>query len=160
MDIDETMLPGVGIRYEFTTKHGDRLGLIAYRDGKVDLLRYDPADPDISQVLARMNRLEVEGVAELLGAPRIAERFADLTKEIPGLLTEQVAIGPDSPYAGHLLGDTRCRTRTGASIVAIVRGEDVISSPAPEERLFAGDRLVVIGTEDGVAEVQELLGAR
>ena len=38
MDIDETMLPGVGIRYEFTTRHGDRMGLIAYRDGKVDLL--------------------------------------------------------------------------------------------------------------------------
>ncbi|MCB0917836.1 MAG: cation:proton antiporter regulatory subunit [Actinobacteria bacterium] len=159
MDIDETMLPGVGIRYEFTTRHGDRMGLIAYRDGKVDLLCYDPDDPDVSTMIGRLDRVEADAVAELLGAPRIVERFADLTKEIPGLLTEKVRLDEESPYASEPLGDTRCRTRTGASIVAIVRGDDVIASPSPDELLLAGDRLVVIGTADGVAEVRELLGA-
>ncbi|WP_248510901.1 TrkA C-terminal domain-containing protein [Streptomyces sp. D2-8] len=62
-------------------------------------------------------------------AERIAERFADLTREVPGLSAGQVEVRPGSPFADRALGDTRARTRTGASIVAVVRGEDVIASP-------------------------------
>ena len=91
------------------------------------------------------------------GAPRIAERFADLTKEVPGLSAGRIAVGPGSPYAGRPLGETRARTRTGASIVAIVRGDEVIASPPPSEVLKAGDVLVVIGTPSGIAGVDQII---
>jgi TrkA domain protein len=55
------------------------------------------------------------------------------------------------------LGDTRARTRTGASIVAIVRDEEVLASPGPAETLRANDVLVVIGTEDGVRGVETIV---
>ncbi|COW82938.1 TrkA domain-containing protein [Mycobacterium tuberculosis] len=55
------------------------------------------------------------------------------------------------------LGDTRARTRTGASIVAIVRDEDVLASPGPTDVLRAGDVLIVIGTEDGIAGVEQIV---
>ncbi|MFC6819412.1 cation:proton antiporter regulatory subunit [Nonomuraea dietziae] len=55
------------------------------------------------------------------------------------------------------LGHTRARSRTGASIVAIVRGEDVIASPTPDEVLRAGDVLVVIGTRSGIAGVEKII---
>ena len=60
-------------------------------------------------------------------------------------------------FAGRPLGDTKARTRTGASIVAIVRGEEVLASPGPEETLRPSDVLVVIGTEDGIAGVRQLV---
>ena len=58
---------------------------------------------------------------------------------------------------GHPLGDTHARTRTGASIVAIVRNEEVLASPGPAERLYARDVLIVIGTRDGIAGVEQII---
>lgn len=48
--------------------------------------------------------------------------------EVPGLASGQVEVWTGSAYDGRPLGDTRARTRTGASIVAVVRGEEVIAS--------------------------------
>ena len=90
---------------------------------------------------------------------RIAERFADLTREVPGLSAGQIEMTPGSRYVGRPLGETRARTRTGASIVAIVRGDDVIASPTPSEALQAGDVLVVIGTPKGIAGVERIIHA-
>ncbi|MFC8920064.1 potassium transporter TrkA [Streptomyces sp. WAC05374] len=157
MDVTEVLLPGVGIRYEFTNHEGHRVGIVADRTGDFELVLYGPGDPDEGRPLVRLNDEEADAVAEILGAPRIAERFADLTKEVPGLLSGQIEVTSSSPYAGLPLGRTRARTRTGASIVAIVRGEDVIASPTPDRTLRAGDVLVVIGTREGIAGVDRIV---
>jgi hypothetical protein len=60
-------------------------------------------------------------MAELLATSRIQERLAELSRQVEGLTSEQIAITAGSPYDGRPLGDTHARTRTGASIVAIVR---------------------------------------
>ena len=93
-----------------------------------------------------------------MGAPRIAERFADLTREIPGLASATVDIADGSRFDGAPLGDTRARTLTGASVVAIVRGENVIASPVPAEVLRGGDALVVVGTDAGIDGVRTIVG--
>jgi TrkA domain protein len=92
-----------------------------------------------------------------LGAPRIAERFTELTREIPGIDGGQVHLRAGSPFVDRPLGETRARTRTGASIVAIIRNEQVLPSPAPDEILHAGDVLVVIGTQDGIVGVEQII---
>jgi TrkA domain protein len=157
MDVNEVLLPGVGLRYEFTNHDGERIGVIARRTGDFELVVYSRSDPDSSRSVMRLNSEEADTLAEILGAPRMAERFADLTKEVPGLVAAQVRVSAGSPFANQPLGQTRARTRTGASIVAIVRGEDVIASPTPNEVLRAGDVLVVIGTHDGIAGVQHIV---
>jgi TrkA domain protein len=157
VDVNEVLLPGVGLRYELTIESGDRLGIVVGRAGHVDVVSYPADDPDQSQLLFRLTPQEADTVAEILGAPRIAERFADLTKEVPGLASERIEIPADSPYAGRPLGHTRARTRTGASIVAVVRGRDVIASPGPDAVLHPGDVLVVIGTLAGIAGVDRLV---
>jgi TrkA domain protein len=157
MDVTEVLLPGVGLRYEFTNQDGDRIGIIAHRTGGFELVVYANADQDESTPLLRLNSDEADTVAEILGAPRIAERFADLTKEVPGLSAGQIEVAPESPYVNRPLGHTRARSRTGASIVAIVRGDGVIASPSPSEVLHAGDVLVTIGTKDGIAGVSRII---
>ncbi|GAA2737553.1 cation:proton antiporter regulatory subunit [Actinocorallia aurantiaca] len=156
MDVNEVLLPGVGLRYEFTNRDGDRIGVIALRSGDFEVVLYDEGDPDESRPVFRLSGAEAETLAQILGAPRIAERFADLTREVPGLNAGQVEVLENSPYAGRRLGSSRARTLTGASIVAIVRGEEVIASPGPDERLNAGDVLVVIGTAEGILGVERL----
>ncbi|MBX7432618.1 cation:proton antiporter regulatory subunit [Mycobacterium sp. Y57] len=156
MDVNEVLLPGVGLRYEFDNTEGDRIGVIAKRAGDFEVVLYEADDPDVAHPLFHLSAEEADALAQILGAPRIAERFADLTHEVPGLDAGQVAIEPGSPYAGHALGDARVRTRTGASIVAIVREEEVLPSPGPGDLLQPGDVLVVIGTAEGITQVEHI----
>ena len=157
MDVNEVLLPGVGLRYEFLTEDGHRFGVVARRTGDFEFVVYTPDDPDLGRHLVNLTPQEADTLAEILGAPRIAERFADLTKEVPGLVAGQVEVHASSPYAGRPLGDTQARTRTGASIVAMVRGEHVIASPTPNETIKAGDVLVVIGTHEGILGVERII---
>lgn len=157
MDVNEVLLPGVGLRYEFTTQAGDRIGVVAWRTGEFEVVGYAGDDPDEGSPLFRLNEDEAEALAQILGAPRIAERFADLTREVPGLSSEPVKVGSGSPYVNRPLGHTRARTRTGASVVAIVRGEDVIASPCPDQILRPADVLVVVGTPEGIDGVKRII---
>lgn len=158
MDIRETRLPGVGLRYEFANRDGDRIAVIARRGGDFEVFLCTSADdPDSARRIFRLTDSEADALAQILGAPRMVESYADLTKEIPGLEAGQIALAPGSRYAGRPLGDTKARTRTGASIVAIVRGESVLVSPGPDEVLQPGDVLVAIGTDDGIAGVRHLI---
>lgn len=158
MDVRETKLPGVGLRYEFDNRDGKRIAVIAHRGGDFEVfVSAVPKDPDSAKRVFRLTDQEADALAQILGAPRIVESYADLTKEIPGLSAGQIPLAAGSRYVDHPLGDTRARTMTGASIVAIVRGDNVLASPGPEEMLRANDVLVVIGTEDGIGGVRRLV---
>jgi TrkA domain protein len=104
MDVKEVLLPGVGLRYEFTSRAGDRIGIIARRGGDFDVVLYARDDPDQARPVFRLNDEEADAVAQILGAPRIAERFTELTREVPGLQAGQVHIEPGSPFV-----DRPCR---------------------------------------------------
>jgi TrkA domain protein len=157
MNVKEVLLPGIGLRYEFTSHRGERIGIIARRGGEFEVVLYARDDPDQARPVFQLTDEEADTVAQILGAPPIAERFTELTREVPGLDAGQVQILPGSPFVDRPLGDTRARTRTGASIVAIVREEDVLASPGPAEILRARDVLIVIGTEEGIAGVEKIL---
>ncbi len=158
MDVRETRLPGVGLRYEFENRDGERIAVIARRGGDFEVFVCAvPGDPDSARRVFRLTDREADAMAQILGAPRMVEGYADLTKEVPGLSAGQVMVNAGSRYAGRPLGDTKARTRTGASIVAIVRGDRVLASPGPAEPLDAGDVLVVIGTDEGIAAVRQLV---
>lgn len=157
MDLVETLLPGVGIRYELTTRDGSRLGIVVRREGHVEICTYDPEDPDRARDVLMLDAEEAAALADVLGAPRLAERFADLSREVPGLRSARFSLRQDSPFVGRPLGDTQARTRTGCSIVAVVRGSEVVTSPTPQEVLRPGDVLVVIGSGPGLEQMGRLL---
>lgn len=157
VEIEEVLLPGVGLRYEFVNHRGARMGVVALRGGEFEVSLYEGKDPDLASSTFHLDNPEADALAQILGAPRITERFADVTREVPGLATGQFEIKAGGTYVDRPLGDTRTRTRTGASIVAIVRGDDVITSPPPSEILRAGDVLVVIGNSDGLSRVAQLI---
>ena len=160
MDLEETLLPGVGVRYELRTRSGQTLGIVVQREGSAEVAVYDRRDPDRALGVLRLEPDEVDAVAEVLGASRLTQRFADLSREVPGLESARFPVVEGSPFAGRTLGDTRARTLTGCSIVAIVRGADVVPSPAPGDRLLAGDVLVAIGSATGLAELDRRLSGR
>ncbi|MER5643893.1 cation:proton antiporter regulatory subunit [Streptosporangium sp. NPDC002524] len=157
MEVEQTALPGIGLRHEFTTRSGRRIGIVSHRTGRRDLVIYDPDDPDRACETIKMNDEEADALAELLGAPRIVQRLNDLHREVEGLVSLQLPILPGSPYAGRPMGDARVRTRTGASIVAVVRDGQVFASPAPDFGLAEGDVVVVVGSPESTSAVSDIL---
>ncbi|MFI7704305.1 cation:proton antiporter regulatory subunit [Nonomuraea sp. NPDC049480] len=157
MEIEQTALPGIGLRHEFTTRSGRRIGVVSHRTGRRDLVIYDPDDPDRACETVKLNDEEADALAELLGAPRVVQRLNDLHREVEGLVSEKLPIAEGSPYAGRPMGDAQVRTRTGASIVAVVRGGQVFTSPAPDFTLAVGDLVVVVGSADSVNAVADIL---
>lgn len=155
--VEETALPGIGVRQDLVTASGRRVGVVSYRSGQRELVLYDTEDPDACSEVIPLSDDEADALAEVLGAPRIVERLATLHEQAAGLLTEQVSIAAGSPYDGRTMGEARARTRTGASIVAVLREGAVIASPGPSFRLAAGDTVVVVGTRDGTTGVAEIL---
>ncbi len=157
MELQETLLPGVGVRYRLQSRAGDLLAIVVRREGSAEVAVYDRRDPDRARSVIRLDAEEVDAVAEVLGAPRLTQRFADLSREVPGLESGRFPVPPDSPFAGRPLGDTRARTLTGCSIVAIVRDTDVVPSPGPADPLRAGDVLVAIGSQTGLEQLERRL---
>ena len=160
MDVVETLLPGVGRRYEFTLDDGQRLCIVSTRDDHFIVSTFDRDDPDVGRTLFELDEDEAVTMAEILGAPRIAVKVADLSQEIPGLTSEPIEITPGSRFDGQTLGDTQMRTRTGSSVVALVRDDRVIASPSPAQDVVQGDVLVVIGTTEGITKARAILEAQ
>jgi len=157
VDVERTDLPGIGLRHEFRTSRGQNAAVISHHTGRRDVVVYHRDDPDTALATLTLTPDEANGLAELLGTARIVERLARLQKQATGLVTSQTPIAEGSPYDGRALGDTQARTRTGASIVAVIRGSEVIASPRPDFQFTAGDIVVAVGTEEGTAAVADIL---
>ena len=68
-----------------------------------------------------------------------------------------VGITASSPFAGRTLSEIALRGRTGATVVAISRGEDVVLVPDGHQVLQAGDVLALAGTTAAVEAARQLL---
>lgn len=153
MGTRRTSLPGVGTQYDFTTESGRHLSVVIHQDGRRFLGFYSADDPDACDATVPLSPDEATALAHLIDpAPIEAVRTDGID-----LVTEHIPVSARSPYAGRLLGDTRARTRTGASIVAVLRRTSAHPSPGPDFRLALGDTLVVVGTREGVDSLVEII---
>lgn len=156
-DVDETVLPGVGLRHDFETRTGRRVGVVTHQTGRRDLVVYGVEDPDATSESVELTEEEGRTLGELLGGSKITEHLSDLVHMIEGLAIDWLLVGDASSLAGKSISESAVRDRTGASVVAIVRGGDPIPAPGPAETIEAGDTVVVVGTPEAVAEVSRLL---
>ena len=148
-----TPLPGIGVQYDLTTAAGQHVSVIAHRDGSRSLNAYQRADPDACVLSLHFTGPEAGALADTL-RPGPADP-GQLDGTSLGLVAERVQLPIGSRWNGRLLGDTQLRTRTGASIVAVLRGPDAIPSPRPAFRLGGGhpffDMAPRVGPHDAAA---------
>jgi len=156
-NVNEIRLPGVGVRYEFVTSSGARVAVIHHRSGLRELVTYEEDDPDTSREILRLDPEDGRTLVELLGGSHVAQELAKLRQSVEGLAIDWLPVPAGTPYAGRSIGDTQARTRTGASIVAVLRGEEAVPAPGPEFELREDDTLVVVGTTRGVEELAVIL---
>jgi TrkA domain protein len=155
--VKEVSLPGIGIRYEFETESGDRIGVIHHRTGERELVVYEREDPDTSHDLLRLSSEDGRTLAELLGVSQVSKDLLELEQDVEGLAVDRLPLVGRSPFDGRTIGDTGARTRTGVSIVAVLRSDGAHPAPGPDFPLAAGDTLVVVGTPRGIEDLALLL---
>jgi TrkA domain protein len=156
-EVRETTLPGVGVRHDFVTSDGRDVGVLVHRDGRREILLYDPDDPDECHPVLSLSPDDARTLNELLGGSRVTEAIGAVQQEIEGLLIEWITVAPRSAAVDTSIGDGAYRTRTGASIVAVIRGDQPIPAPGPELVLEGSDIAVAVGTADGLATLRQLL---
>jgi len=155
--IEESALPGVGIRYEFNTEDGRRIGVVHHRTGRRELFVCEPDDTDAAVVNMSLSDEESHALSEALGGSTVVANLAHLQQQVEGLAIDWLTVDERSPYAGRTIADARIRTRSGVSVVAVLRGNQTFPSPEPDFQVEPGDTLVLVGTPEGIEQTQEIL---
>ena len=92
------------------------------------------------------------------------DRFAWVTQlqsalsdlySLPDRLYE-VTLMPASPFCGKSITDSRIGEMLGLSILAIVRNGRTLLMPKPDDHLYSGDRLHIIGRSERVIQLAEM----
>ncbi len=155
--IEEEELPGFGMRDDFMTGSGRRVGVITRRNGQRDLLVYKKNDPDSVSETISLTEGEADILAEYLGTRRVVERLSRVIGQIDDLNSETVEVHAGSPADGKTLGDLNIKPTTGASVVAVWRGGEVLASPKLDFVFHRGDTVIIIGTSEALAAAKQLI---
>src|SRR5262245_7479514 len=119
--IQEILLAGIGLRRDFMTRLGDRIGVISYHTGQRDLLIYDRNVLHRCQVVVRLEKQESHILADLLNPTSNAERPTHSQQLVEELTTGQVLLTSSSPYLERTIQEIGLPFRMGVVIVAVTR---------------------------------------
>lgn len=89
--------------------------------------------------------------------PHGAERYFQQLGQFIKAQTDMFVIRPDSLLATKSLKDLQLRTRTGASVVAIIRNGTSYANPSPDFSLQAGDVLLLLGNTSELESATQYL---
>ncbi len=155
--IEETELPGVGVRYGFMTRNGRQLGVIVHRTGERDLIVYCSDDPDRCALTVRLDLEEAAALGELLVRSEFRERSGGRHQNLAGLAMDWLVVDPAAEWAGRTLGEAAIQAATGATVVAIIRGSQTFAASELDTVLQPGDTVVAVGTAASLADLARRL---
>jgi voltage-gated potassium channel len=99
-------------------------------------------------------------MANVLIRPHVTEFIGMVTLDSGiELWMEELKIGTDSSLAGHTVVEADLRRRTGVTLVALLRqSKGTTLMPDQNTQLEVGDELIVLGTREQLAKLEELTG--
>jgi TrkA domain protein len=158
VELRETRLPGVGVKYGFRTGRGSRLSVIQHNDGEREIYFYSRADDDEPTAVIELHDDEARQLGAILGGtyerPKIVE---ELEMALGELSIEWIPVPDTSPAIGRTLAECRLRAQTGVTVIAILREPEPVSGAQPEDRIQQGDTLVAVGKAGQFAHFRRLL---
>jgi TrkA domain protein len=146
IDLRETRLPGIGVKYGFRLDAGGRISLILHNDGKREVYWFRRAHDDEPSAVITLDDDEARQLGAVLGGayerPKIVE---DLEMALGELQIEWVPVPDASPWIGKTLAEAEFRAKSGITVIAILREPEPISGAQPADVIQPGDTLVVVG---------------
>jgi TrkA domain protein len=145
-ELRETRLPGVGVKYSWTTAHGGRIAVILHNEGLREIYYFRHAGDEDPTAVIQLEDDEARQLgAVIAGAydrPKIVE---ELEMAFGELAIEWVPVPDGSPAIGKTLADCGFRARTGITIIAILREPEPVAGAQPGDVIQKGDTLVTVG---------------
>ena len=155
-EVREEDLPGIGRRYSVPGNDGGVLTIVVHNTGRRDLYLFpgkgrDPVTVSMDDRQAQLAAAVMNGeYAPPAGISEIKQLLGDLA-------IEWYALGPGSRGTGQSIEQLHISSATGVSVMAILRGHQVIYGPRDSEVLQAEDRLIVAGRRSSMAEFRRLV---
>lgn len=118
------------------------------------LLDLDLALEDIARYTDLIRREEL-AEADLPSAER-SRMLRDLLHAAHNVEVRWLSVAPGSPLADRTLAESALRSKTGVSVVAIVRDGKLVGNPGSGDALLPGDRVAVIGSPVQVPDAERL----
>ncbi len=118
------------------------------------LLRYGVDRRTIENQIERVRR---QGY-EMLRSPSIQRvEMSNLNAALHAATTENIKLNQDSPIVGKTLGELDLRGKTGATLMAVVRGDDTKIGPGATYTLRENDILILFGKPENIERAIKLL---
>ena len=158
VDLRETRLPGVGVKYAFRTAQGGKLSVIMHNDGQREIYYYRRGDDDEPTAVIELHDDEARQLGAVIGGayerPKIVE---ELELALGELQIEWVPVPDTSPAIGKTLADCGLRAKSGVTVIAILREPEPVSGARPEDVIQRGDTLVAVGKAGQFTAFRRLL---
>jgi K+:H+ antiporter subunit KhtT len=146
IDLRETRLPGIGVKYGFRLDSGGRISLIQHNDGKRELYWFRRPDNEEPSAVITLDDDESRQLGAVLGGayqrPKIVD---DLEMALGELQIEWVPVPDTTPWIGKTLAECQFRAKSGITIIAILREPEPVSGAQPDDVIQQGDTLVTVG---------------
>jgi TrkA domain protein len=158
VDLRETRLPGIGVKYGFRTSDGGRLAIVLHNDGVREIYFFRHEGDDEPSAVIRLDDDEARQLGAVIGGayerPKIVE---ELELALGELAIEWVAVPEDSPLLGKTLAECGFRAKTGITVIAILRDPEPVPGAQPSDRIQRGDTLVTVGKLGQYSAFRKLL---
>lgn len=157
VDLRETRLPGVGVKYSLRLHGRARLSIILHNDGLREIYYFEDGEEDPKAVIP-LDDDEARQLGAVIGGayerPKIVE---DLEMALGELQIEWVRVPDDSPWIGKTLAECGFRAKTGVTVIAILREPEPVSGARPEDVVQRGDTLVTVAKSGHYRAFRQLL---
>jgi TrkA domain protein len=158
LELKETRLPGVGVKWTMTPARGSRVTVIQHNDGDREVYIHRRARDEEPAVVLELHDDEARQLGALLGGayerPKIVE---ELEMALGEFQIEWIKVPRGSWVNGRTLADCGLRKRTGVTVIAILRESESIAGAQPEDVVYDGDTLVVVGKAGQFGKLRQLL---
>ncbi|AKX94899.1 cation:proton antiporter regulatory subunit [Neomoorella thermoacetica] len=158
MLIKETELPGIGKKFQIETRSGDKMVIVVHDDGRREIYHFDSNDPEESISMVTLDDAEARRVAGILGGMAYVPKALETVEmALDDMVFEWYKVEKDAQAIGKTIGDLEIRKKTGAAIIAIIKKDEKVLNPGPEEIITPGATIVVLGDRKQVKACKELI---
>ena len=159
LELKETRLPGVGVKWSMTLASGTRITVIQHNDGDREIYVHRRRSDEDPAAVVELHDDEARQLGAVLGGayerPKIVE---DLEMALGEFQIEWIKVPTSSWVHGRTLSDVAFRKRTGVTVIAILReGSESIAGAQPDDIILDGDTIVVVGKAGQFSVVKRLL---
>ncbi|MTI80999.1 MAG: cation:proton antiporter regulatory subunit [Firmicutes bacterium] len=156
--IKETDLPGIGRKFQINARNGDKLVIVVHDDGRREIHHFDEDDPEESISMVTLDDTEARRVGGIIGGMAyIPKALESVDIALDNMVFEWYKVDSNAIAIGKTIGELHIRQSTGAAIIAIIKKDDKIVNPGPNQIIEAGATLVVIGSRKQVKACKQLL---